>query len=373
MNGKAPLTGRLTAAVDRFRAVGRPRRFAWIASAAWTVIVGTYALAFLGGASAARGTVFLDGLFFLVVLILPLILVWLAAWLADEFARQRELMGAMAGLMAPMIEAMEATRAALAGSGPASPGEIAQAVKGALGPLPRPADLSQPVERLLAGQAELRAALAALAAAPSPPAQPISDPEPARKPRAAPAARGVAAPHALAPGPKAEPRQEPEPASAAAGGLEWPDLIRALDFPRDANDREGFRALKLALRNQSLAHMLQAAEDVLNLLSQEGVYMDDLVPAPASAEAWRRFMDGVRGPEVAGVGGIEDPAALERARALIKSDPIFRDTALYFQRRFDGVLAEFGRAADDARLIELADTRSGRAFTLLARLGGAFD
>ncbi len=84
-------------------------------------------------------------------------------------------------------------------------------------------------------------------------------------------------------------------------------------------------------------------------------------------------MDGVRGPEVAGVGGIEDPAALERARALIKSDPIFRDTALYFQRRFDGVLAEFGRAADDARLIELADTRSGRAFTLLARLGGAFD
>ena len=32
----------------------------------------------------------------------------------------------------------------------------------------------------------------------------------------------------------------------------------------------------------------------------------------------------------------------------MKSDTIFRDTALFFQRRFDGVLAEFAADADDA-------------------------
>jgi hypothetical protein len=56
----------------------------------------------------------------------------------------------------------------------------------------------------------------------------------------------------------------------------------------------------------------------------------------------------------------------------MKSDPIFRDTALFFHRRFDAVLAEFASEASDERLLELADTRSGRAFMLLARVNGAF-
>lgn len=55
----------------------------------------------------------------------------------------------------------------------------------------------------------------------------------------------------------------------------------------------------------------------------------------------------------------------------MKADPIFRDTALYFQRRYDVVLTEFGTEAVDAQLLELANTRSGRAFTLLARLSGS--
>ena len=94
--------------------------------------------------------------------------------------------------------------------------------------------------------------------------------------------------------------------------------------------------------------MLQAAEDVLNLLSQEGVFVDELAMEPVDAAAWRRFMAGVRGAEVAGLGGIRDERALETARGLMKSDSIFRDSALFFQRRFDGVLGEFAGEASDA-------------------------
>ena len=57
----------------------------------------------------------------------------------------------------------------------------------------------------------------------------------------------------------------------------------------------------------------------------------------------------------------------------MKSDTIFRDTALFFQRRFDAVLTEFAAGAGDAELVELAGTRSGRAFMLLARLSGSLD
>ena len=92
---------------------------------------------------------------------------------------------------------------------------------------------------------------------------------------------------------------------------------------------------------------------MLNLLSQEGIYVDELPMDPVDPVAWRRFMSGVRGPEIAAVGGIRDPQALDTARRLTASDSIFRDSALFFQRRFDGVLAEFagrqGCRADRAR------------------------
>ena len=84
-------------------------------------------------------------------------------------------------------------------------------------------------------------------------------------------------------------------------------------------------------------------------------------------------MAGRRGPEVAGLGGISDPRALDAARGLMQSDSIFRDSALFFQRRFDGVLSEFAEDASDAQIEELAGTRSGRAFMLLARLSGSLD
>ena len=57
----------------------------------------------------------------------------------------------------------------------------------------------------------------------------------------------------------------------------------------------------------------------------------------------------------------------------MRSDSIFRDSALFFQRRFDGVLCEFATEASDAEIEELAGTRSGRAFMMLARLSGSLD
>ena len=82
-----------------------------------------------------------------------------------------------------------------------------------------------------------------------------------------------------------------EPPREIAFGLGWSDLTRALDFPRDGDDAEGFRALKAALRHHSLARMLQAAEDVLELpLPQEGVYMEDATVDAADPDDWRRFI-----------------------------------------------------------------------------------
>lgn len=130
----------------------------------------------------------------------------------------------------------------------------------------------------------------------------------------------------------------PQPTSSAPEDvsdhyIDWNDLLRALDFPRDEKDAEGFRALRLAKRDEDTGRLLRAAEDILNLLAQEGIYMDDLRPEIAPAYDWRNFAEGTRGSDVDPVGGINAPEAMERIKAREKTDQIFRDSSLYFLRR----------------------------------------
>jgi hypothetical protein len=167
------------------------------------------------------------------------------------------------------------------------------------------------------------------------------------------------------------PLGQPEPA-APAQPPNWGELIHALNFPTDEKDKDGFRALRIAMQHRNTSLCLRASEDIMNLLAQDGVYMDDLQPEPAKAAMWRRFADGERGREMDPVGGIRDVTAVAMARGRMRNDPIFRDAALHFQRRFDIVLREFCREGDDKHVEALANTRSGRAFMLLGRVSGMF-
>ena len=56
----------------------------------------------------------------------------------------------------------------------------------------------------------------------------------------------------------------------------------------------------------------------------------------------------------------------------MKQDPIFRDAAHHFLRKFDAMLAEFEPTASDGDLTALSDTRTARAFMLLGRVTGTF-
>ncbi|WP_316015805.1 hypothetical protein [Roseobacter sp. HKCCA0434] len=176
--------------------------------------------------------------------------------------------------------------------------------------------------------------------------------------------------------PKAEPGQPdlpldgaPEPQAAP----DWPDVLRALNFPQDADDRAGFDAMHRAMQDRQLALILRAAEDVLNLMSQDGVYMDDLDPRPIEPALWRRFAEGERGEAIAGLAAIEDADALAAVRGRMRSDEIMRDTGLHFLRHFDAWLKEQCAAQEDGELARLVETRSGRAFLLLGTVTGAFE
>ena len=151
------------------------------------------------------------------------------------------------------------------------------------------------------------------------------------------------------------------------------DFIKALNFPETAEDEEGFAALRRGLKDRETAILIQAAQDVLTLLSQDGIYMDDLRPDMARPDVWRRFAQGERGRKIAVLGGIRDRSSLALTNGRMKQDTIFRDTVHHFLRQFDKVFAQFEEGATDADLSAFSDTRTARAFMLVGRVTGTFD
>lgn len=159
----------------------------------------------------------------------------------------------------------------------------------------------------------------------------------------------------------------------SAPPLPHDDLIRALNFPETAEDEVGFEALRKAMRDREVAQLVTAAQDVLTLLSQDGIYMDDLKPDPARPELWRAFGEGARGRTIAALGGIRDRSSLALTAGRMKEDAIFRDAAHHFLRKFDHLFSGLADDMSDQEISRLADTRTVRAFMLLGRIAGTFD
>ncbi|MCY1127709.1 hypothetical protein OU426_12670 [Frigidibacter sp. RF13] len=184
---------------------------------------------------------------------------------------------------------------------------------------------------------------------------------------------------ALVPARPARPDEEQPALALGTPGEENPapvsvqDFVRALNFPESQDDREGIRALRRALEDRNLAKLIRAAQDILTLLGQDGIYMDDIKADRAKPDLWRRFAQGERGKTIAALGGVRDRSSLALTAGRMRQDTVFRDTAHHFLRQFDKTIADFEKNASDQELIALSDTRTARAFMLLGRVTGTFD
>ncbi|MGB3146667.1 MAG: hypothetical protein WBA91_02785 [Paracoccaceae bacterium] len=163
------------------------------------------------------------------------------------------------------------------------------------------------------------------------------------------------------------------PAEDLAQPVSRADFVRALNFPDSQDDKEGIRALRRALDDRTVAKLVRAAQDVLTLLGQDGIYMDDLKADRIRPELWRRFATGERGKTIAALGGVRDRSSLALATGRMRQDTIFRDAAHHFLRQFDRSFVDFETDASDQDIVALSETRTARAFMLLGRAAGTFD
>lgn len=347
-------------------------RYALALSLLWIAAVLAYAWGYFPASEPAAPLV-LTLLPFAFALLLPLVLFWLAASLFDRLDRMHTDAARIAGAMAVLEEKLSL-------HGPTSLNEIERAVslaavasaererthwRGSFDAIDEQfARTGEMLGEILASKTAEREALQAL----------IRDAVTDTRPPA------MLQPGDYVPATGYTPQDHDQahlpfgtPEVNTPGSLSWADIALALDFPDSEDDHTGLAARKRTMRNRSAAQVLRAGEDVLNLLSQDGIYTDDLKASIAPAAQWRHYASGTRGPDVAGVGGIRDKPALAIVRARMRSDQIFRDTALHFQRKFDGLLQDFTNSASDRDILNLADSRTGRAFMLCARVNGTFD
>ncbi|WP_296417072.1 hypothetical protein [Pseudooctadecabacter sp.] len=307
-----------------------------VVSLIWLVGVATF---FLVLPSEGDGSAQIDSLRFVMTLMaifLPIAMVWIAAMSARSAKVVREesrrLQAAIDGMRQTYVADRQARGAGIEPTVERKLNEIARA--------------TQKTETALATFATSRPTAAKMQAAPKP--QPV---------------RGDDQP-SLALGTTAEDITPP---------ISKPDLVRALNFPDTEGDEVGFAALRRALKDRTAKQLIQASQDVLTLLSQDGIYMDDLRPDRARPEIWRKFAHGERGKTVASLGGVRDRSSLALTAGRMREDTIFRDAAHHFLRKYDQMLVTFEADASDEDLAALAETRTSRAFMLLGRVTGAFD
>ncbi|SEK57276.1 hypothetical protein SAMN05444413_102241 [Roseivivax marinus] len=308
---------------------------------AWVLLTGGYFALF-----GPDGTDGLRGVLILLAVFLPVALIWVAVMVM----RSTRVLRAEAARLESAVDALRHAYVSQAQGGRNEPG---------------PDSISRKLDEIAAAQRKTETALAVFSSTRAAARNAGGSPRPAEPAPAAstpPAQSGDQASLALS-----------TPPDAMGPAIGTADLIRALNFPDTPDDADGFAALRRALKDRPSAQLIQAAQDVLTLLSEDGIYMDDLRPDMARPETWRRFAQGSRGREIAALGGIRDRSSLALAAARMREDPIFRDAAHHFLRLYDKGFARFEPEASDAEISDFADTRSSRAFMLLGRVAGTFD
>lgn len=187
------------------------------------------------------------------------------------------------------------------------------------------------------------------------------------------ASYGVASQPASAQPPAEAPQPEfnlAAPDTTPPAPLTRADALRALDFPSSPQDAVGRMALIKGLADPWFARILRSGQDVLVLLAQDGLFAETLPAAQGDPALWLRFVAGERGAGLADLCPA-DPDLSDALATRLRQDEVFRDAAHHFLRRFDEFLAAFAKDADAAEIATLAQTRSARAFAILAKSVGA--
>lgn len=162
------------------------------------------------------------------------------------------------------------------------------------------------------------------------------------------------------------------PMSATRLQLDWSAVVQVLT---GTQARPGLRHILEKMKSDAdVAAVLLLTDQVAEELRHDKVFLEDLSVEHVSAPLWARFSRGERGGDLVSLAGISDDVSAAIVRARLRNAKGFRTLSLRLMIAYARLLE---RAVDDMgvdqRLVELAETRSGRAFMLIGGLTGTFE
>lgn len=162
------------------------------------------------------------------------------------------------------------------------------------------------------------------------------------------------------------------PEAPTRKNLDWTAVLRVLDR---TEARPGTRrAIAIAASDPDVVALMTAVVPIREGLAADGVFLEDLKPDHAPASIWADFARGKRGTDVSALAGIDDDVARAIIRARLRRPDGFRGDALRFAHCYITLLSRAAHEiGDDPRLVEMAETETGRAFVALADALGLLD
>jgi len=150
--------------------------------------------------------------------------------------------------------------------------------------------------------------------------------------------------------------------------IDWAKFTRAANFPESEEDVETLDALYDVLTDPEAASLLQCAEDTLASLADIDLYMEDFTPGLAPVTAWQGHLDGTGGDAI---GGVDAPVEQSRIRAKLKGDKGFEHLCAKFMDRYEAMGRRMmGDTTDRKLIVDLSNTRTGRAYLMIAEAAG---
>lgn len=145
------------------------------------------------------------------------------------------------------------------------------------------------------------------------------------------------------------------------------EFLIALHFPKTAEDERGFGVMEQAYGFEPMVRPLDAAKELLTVLSHMKLYLEDLPDFRVGAAFWGKLIAGQEPP----LSGAEiDADIVARLSSHLKEDSELTRKAEAFHAAFRELLIEVADELTPKTLESLDQTRSGRAYLLIKAANG---
>lgn len=151
-------------------------------------------------------------------------------------------------------------------------------------------------------------------------------------------------------------------------GLDKQTLIRAFNMPNDENDSEGYDAIELVIKIESLEKLLRNSHELLFTLADYDLIMDDLEIDMGLISTWRRFAADSAVGSVSSLGGTGTFVEIAKVSGILAENSNFESLADTFNKQMEEFISKVIPQLSDDEIRELAETRTFLAFLLLGQV-----